>query len=354
MHRIPRALLPLIYLPTLGFEAVLRLRNALYNSGILRQRLLRNPTISIGNITTGGSGKTPLVVYTSKKILELGFTPIILTRGYGRSSSESLVIAPGESLSSPAPRLGDEPALIRRHVPEAWIGISKKRYAAGNRMDASDKKPVFILDDGFQHRRLSRDLDIAVIDATQPLACNRIVPMGTLREPVSGLRRCHAIVINGGADQREIESLNLKSDRFHCEQYIERLEPFESWIKSDASPSKRLLNRPAFLVAAVGNPLRFEDDIKKFGIRVTGTRFYRDHYRLKPGDWRQCITRARDSGADAIVITEKDAVKLMQPPDFPVFVSVQNTRMDNEEAYLDLLRRCIDKTSKVEGPMSNV
>jgi len=148
-------------------------------------------------MTTGGTGKTPLAIYTAKKISELGWTPIILSRGYGRPGSGiERIVSPGEPIKHPVPSMGDEPALIRRHVPEAWFGISTDRYSVGKMIETRAAKAVFILDDGFQHRKLYRDLDLVIIDPIQTLKSNRMLPRGTLREPVSGLRRSHAIILN--------------------------------------------------------------------------------------------------------------------------------------------------------------
>jgi tetraacyldisaccharide 4'-kinase len=360
MHTLPRALTPLIRPTALAFGAVLRIRNALYDARILKAHRLGSPTISIGNITTGGTGKTPLVIYTARKIMELGLVPVILTRGYGRrASGTTLIVDPGRQLQHTALQMGDEPALIRRHVPQAWFGVSKDRHAAGGRIDPPPDKTVFLLDDGLQHRRLHRDLDIAVIDATQPLVSNHIFPQGTLREPVSGLHRCGAVVVNGAEKPEstgcrtasEIDTMGLEAETFFCEQIIAGLVPLESWMDGRAPDPANPRVRSAFLVAALGNPSRFRKDVENLGIRIAGSRFYRDHRKLEPPDWETCMRAARGAEAEAVIITEKDAIKIESRPGFPIRVAVQVTRMRNEEAYADLLRRCIERRLKFEGPV---
>ncbi|MEJ2244995.1 MAG: tetraacyldisaccharide 4'-kinase, partial [Acidobacteriota bacterium] len=149
MPTIPRALAPVTFIAGLVYNASVHIRNSLYDASILPQRRLHNPVISIGNITTGGTGKTPLVIFTAKKFAEMGFIPVILSRGYGRSDpGVSLIIPPGKHIRSPAHELGDEPALIRLHVPEAWFGISKDRFITGSRIERTGGRMVFILDDG--------------------------------------------------------------------------------------------------------------------------------------------------------------------------------------------------------------
>lgn len=356
MQKIPLSLAPFTIVAGQIYGAAVRLRNTLYESSILRRNRLQRPVISIGNITTGGAGKTPLVIFTAKKILEMNLIPAILSRGYGRPHPGiERVIPPEESIKSPVLHMGDESALIRRHVPEAWFGISKNRHAAGGMIERKAGKPIFILDDGFQHRKLHRDLDIVVIDSSQPLKQNRIFPRGTLREPVSGLRRSHAIVLNGAREsdiadpgQFALEELHCREKLFHCSQTIEKLIPFDIWM----GPNDPITSFPrpdsAFLTAALGNPERFHGDVLKLGIRVCGTRFFKDHYSLRPEDWNSCVETARKDSADAIIVTEKDAIKLTEPPDFPLLVAVQTTQFSDEKAFVELLHQGIDASLHVE------
>jgi tetraacyldisaccharide 4'-kinase len=351
MHRIPPALAPLVSIPGLAFEALVRVRNRLYASSLLTQYRLPAPVISVGNITMGGTGKTPLVIYLAQTLLKSGFKPVILTRGYGRQApNESIILAPGQLAPNSALTLGDEPALIRRHVPEAWIGISKNRLITGQEIGKQVKHPVFILDDGFQHRRLYRDLDIVIIDSSQPLKTNRMFPRGTMREPLSELRRCHIAMINGAVDKvksdpiaAEIHDCHEQGQIFYCAQSIRTLLPFSSWNEGLTDHSAGARIQSAYLVAAVGNPERFKRDIRQLGIEVRGTGFFADHYWLKPKDWQACAETARSQSVDAIVITEKDAVKLSQPPDFPLQVAVQATEVFNPSALEQALKNSIEE-----------
>lgn len=356
MHRIPRGLAPLAFIAGPIYEAAVRFRNTLYESSILQKQLLKSPVVSIGNITTGGTGKTPLVIYTANKITELGFIPAILSRGYGRPNpGTTRIISPGKSMDSPVSHMGDEPALIRRHVPEAWFGISKDRYSAGSIIEERTDRVVFILDDGFQHRHLHRDLDIVVIDPIQQLKSNHIFPRGTLREPVSGLHRSHAIILNGirnsdnvDSARAAIEALHLQEKLFYCEQSIERLIPFDIWKHADNPTTEFSKPESAFVTAALGNPERFHRDILNLGVRVCGTLFFKDHYRLKSVDWALCVRKARKASADAILVSEKDAIKILKPPDFPLLVAMQTTRFPLEKAFTELLHQGINASLKVE------
>ncbi len=177
----------------------------------------------------GGAGKTPLVLYIAQLLTQQGFQPAILTRGYKRAhSQETRILAAGEGVASAARFLGDESAVMRRHLPSAWMGISKNRFQAGSMISQKLPQAVFILDDGFQHRRLYRDLDIVILDRSQALQSNRVFPRGTLREPLSGLHRCQAIVLNGILHEdagdpiiEEIARFHPKTSIFCCSQTIE-------------------------------------------------------------------------------------------------------------------------------------
>jgi len=341
MRAIPGALAPLLYIPGLIFEAMVRVRGFLYSASLMRPRRLPAPVISVGNLTAGGSGKTPLVIYIARRILDLEMNPVILSRGYGRQSpGRNWILAPGTVVPSPARMLGDEPALMRRHLPSAWMGISKNRFQAGKDVARKCTRAVFILDDGFQHRKLHRDLDLVVVDQSQALSSNRILPRGTLREPLSELRRSHWVVINGATDREkadllesEIQSLHAKARIFSCTQTIKCLIPFSVWLQNQNASSSTEAPRSAYLVSALGNPDRFERDIRQLGIEIRGHRCFSDHYWLKEKDWFHCAQQARTLLAEAMITTEKDAVKIAQPPDFPLLVGVQSTHIADASVF---------------------
>jgi tetraacyldisaccharide 4'-kinase len=350
------ALAPAVYIPGLLYEALVRARNGLYAVALLPQRRLPAPVISIGNITMGGTGKTPLVICVAQLISNFGRTPAVLTRGYGRRQPGELhILRPCEPVPSPAMTLGDEPALIRRHIPSAWMGISKNRYLAGSILSKRDDKMVFVLDDGLQHRKLQRDLDIAIIDGSQPFKSNRVFPRGTLREPLSGLHRCDIIVINDSADpaendavEKEIRDLGARANIFRCRQWIQHLIPFSIWASRDLEHPGRMpaetaaVPETAFLVAAVGNPERLRMDVRQLGISIRGARFFADHYRLDEKDWQQCGDEARRFGAETMITTEKDAVKIDVPPDFPLLITIQSTKISDPDGFATVLKRSIE------------
>jgi tetraacyldisaccharide 4'-kinase len=344
MYKVPTGLAPVVFIPGLAFEALVRLRNRAYSSSWLHRHRLACPVISIGNITMGGTGKTPLAIHAAQILLRLGRTPAFLSRGYRRLSREMIVLRPGEEIADPASALGDEPALIHRRVPAAWIGVSKNRFSAGEMIE-QQKKVAFILDDGFQHRKLFRDLDIVVLDGSQALEPDRVFPRGTLREPVSSLRRCQLIVVNGHhEDMHSIESyisgLGGQAKIVRCDQRINALMPFADWQKNDGFAPGGGFVKTVFAVAALGNPDRFLRDLRRFGIEVKGKKLFPDHYRLNESDWTSCCETAAVQGVDALVTTEKDAIKVSQAPGFPLMVAIQSTEMFDDGALEKALRKC--------------
>jgi tetraacyldisaccharide 4'-kinase len=350
MYEPSPILAPLLYAPALLYEAGVRARNVLYAAGWLQVRRAAAPVISIGNITLGGTGKTPLVMHVADTLRKCGATVAMLSRGYGRQGEEKTrIVAPEETVPSPALDLGDEPALVRRRIPSIWLGISADRHRAAAGILQRCKNPVFLLDDGFQHRRLHRDMDIVVLDTTQPLFQNRMFPRGSLREPLSGLRRAHVIIMNRTAGiedswnhlEGDLRTWAPEANVLVCRQPVETLVPYEKW-RSGAASSNIGMPRSSFLAAAVGNPSRLEAGIENLGVEVSGRRIFRDHYQIGPKDWKTCAAQASRCGAEAVITTEKDAVKISGRPDFPLLIAVQKTWFEAQGELERVLKHMLE------------
>jgi tetraacyldisaccharide 4'-kinase len=340
---------PLFFVAGLLFEGLVRVRNRMYDACLLPQARLPHPVVSIGNLTVGGSGKTPLVIHLAQTIARIGGTPALLSRGYGRKAKSAVVLPPEEYVRFPVQLLGDEPALVRQHAPQVWLGISPNRHAVGLQISRRTAQPLFILDDGFQHRRLKRSLDLVIIDRSQPFACNRVLPRGTLREPIAGLRRANIVVINGTCDSQDCDPVEavirrIKPDAvvLHCVQQISRLISIGQWKESGVGHDPCSDSRPAFLVAAIGNPDRFRRDVRALGIEIRGSHFYRDHFCLQRRDWLSCASEARAKGAGVLITTEKDAIKAAEALDFPLLVAVQSMQLFEQADLERMLRAMMD------------
>ncbi len=335
MYELPRTLGPALWIGGLLYRAAVVTRNRLYSSGVLSTRRVPSPVLSVGNLTLGGTGKTPLVLHIARLVLDLGFTPVLLSRGYGgRGRTKPCVVAPGPDSGDLAREVGDEPALLRRRCPEMWLAIDGDRYRAARAVEGCCARPVFLMDDGFQHRALHRDFDIVVIDATQPFETNRVLPQGSLRESPPALRRADAVVVNGESAFPAVKRWMAPGALlFACTQEIERTVPFAAWVACEAGDFPVRRNLRFFLAAAVGNPERFRRDAIRAGIDVRGARSFRDHHWICPAEWENCRSEAVSAGAEALLTTEKDAVKMAEPPGFPLFVAVQGMRMDDPVGF---------------------
>ena len=362
MYKPHSAFAPLLYIPGIIYQVGVYLRNRAFDAGFLSGCNLTLPVVSVGNLTLGGTGKTPFVIYLADLLEKMGYEAVILTRGYGRiGSGKTIILPPGEKNDFSASQLGDEPALMRRRLPEAWLGISSDRFRAANtiaRHEERAERLVFILDDGFQCRNICRDLDIVMIDPAQMPGNERLFPVGALREPPTELRRARVVVINGSgsSDNGEARPPRFKAivenlrkhapdaDFFHCVQRIQTITPFSDWLGFQTPKNLPARSGDVFLVAAIGNPERFKQDVRNFGINIRGRAFFRDHAVISKKEWDKCVNAAKMAGAEAIIITEKDAVKISSPPDFPLLVAVQSTKLNEVARFREILQMaCVNK-----------
>ncbi|MGW8179589.1 MAG: tetraacyldisaccharide 4'-kinase, partial [bacterium] len=189
------------------FGLAIRIRSHLYKRGLLRSKKLRHPVVCIGNLTLGGTGKTPLVAYLAIRLRESGFAPVILSRGYkGKLGSTVMLVSDGKQISGTPELCGDEPYLLAQKLEGVVVAVGKDRFKAGQAVADQPEGTIFLLDDGFQHWKLQRQLDLLVIDGSCSLKKEALLPAGRLREPLSAMARADAIVVT-----REHLSPDLKA-----------------------------------------------------------------------------------------------------------------------------------------------
>jgi tetraacyldisaccharide 4'-kinase len=287
------------------YSLIMRARNARFDRGMGVRRLPRR-VVSVGNITTGGTGKTPVVRWLCERLRDAGQRPGILLRGYKAN--------PGER--------GDEEAMLDAFLnsPGATARVpivaDPNRYRAGVRLLAANADvDLLVLDDGFQHRRLARDFELVLIDATNAFGFGHVLPRGLLREPLSGLRRADAFLITrtdqvDDARLTEIERVlgqyNPAAPRYRCAHVHRALRAANGASHAlDALAARRF-----FAVAAVGNPEGLDRQLRSLPGAYTGRRWFADHHAFTPGDLAAIDRDARAAGADVILTTEKDWVKL--------------------------------------------
>ncbi|HKG61367.1 MAG TPA: tetraacyldisaccharide 4'-kinase [Pyrinomonadaceae bacterium] len=304
-----------IVLPPLSllYDAVTRTRLSLYRRGTFQTTKLDRPVISIGNITTGGTGKTPLVEYVARTIASQGKKVCILTRGYGRKDPHLQVIVSDAYgvLASPS-EAGDEPYLLATKLTgQAAVISSADRIAAGQEAIKDFGTEVFVLDDGFQHLRLARDLNILCVDATNPWGGGRLLPYGRLRESLEGLTRADCVVLTRcdqveSVDGLREEVLQLTGGRPIFES---RMRPLRV-VSLKNGPETIALPGRVGAFCAVGNPSSFFESLTRLGYELGLERAFADHHAYSQSDVDALHQFARQTGANALITTAKDAVKL--------------------------------------------
>ncbi|GGG96150.1 tetraacyldisaccharide 4'-kinase [Silvibacterium dinghuense] len=268
------------------YAAAVAAKNLAYDRGWRQAHHLEQPVLSVGNLSTGGSGKTPFVHYLAGLVKRMGHPVDVLSRGYGRATKGVLRVDPGGS----ARDFGDEPLLLARAGIPVYVGAD--RYQAGL-LAESTAPAIHLLDDGFQHRQLARDADIVLVHATD--FANRLLPAGRLREPLSALRRASVVVLRQEDVAREEQIRNLGVT---CPVWIQRRH-------LSALPAGRAL---AF--CGIARPEEFFAGLERKGVELAATRAFADHHPYAESDLDQLLRLAASKGADFCVTTEKDAVRL--------------------------------------------
>jgi len=293
-------------------------------------RRLDTPVVSIGNLSMGGTGKTPLVLWLARRLKEHGHNPAILTRGYRRRSSAALtVIAPGDA--APVAETGDEAQILVR-AAVAPVGIAGDRYKAGRELEVRFSPGVFLLDDGFQHRRLQRDCDIVLIDALDPFG-RGVFPAGRLREPESALARAHILVLTRTEAGRRYDGLieRLRRSNASAPIFLSRVVPGE-WKTLDGQPA----SPPAGRIGAfcgLANPASFWRTLDAAGGAPAWREAFPDHHR-----YTQAEVARLASAADVLVTTQKDIMNLPAGIDAPVCWLDMLLEFDREPDLLESIR----------------
>jgi tetraacyldisaccharide 4'-kinase len=309
------------------YGGVAGVRNALYDCGILRARRLKGNVVSIGNLSTGGSGKTPFVMLLGELLKERGIKFDVLSRGYGRKSRGVLPVDPAGLPND----FGDEPLLIARKLQVPVI-VGEDRYEAGRFAESRFGPQLHLLDDGFQHRALARDFDIVLV--TPQDATDRLLPTGRLREPLRSLSRADAVVLASGASA---ESFPLEG------KFIWRARRGIALSNCPVSPPPRPV-----LFCGIARPRNFALQLRAANIEPVAEAFYRDHHAYTEKDVRELIALKQQSEAGGFVTTEKDAVNLGPYLSALEPLCVVPVRMELADAAnaLDTMLRTIDERKR--------
>jgi tetraacyldisaccharide 4'-kinase len=323
---IPRPLAILLWPLSLVYGSAASLRAWLYKCGWLKQKRLNRPVISVGNITVGGTGKTPLVIWLAERLLADGKRVAILSRGYRGSDGTS-----------------DEIELMKQRLQgRVMFGVGPDRYAQGRRLERASVD-VFILDDGFQHLQLARDVDIVLIDGSREFRDAMFLPAGLLREPHSALARADAVIYTRMS--RSPESSGMIARIRDTQRYpfftsetrllgFRRIGSSENWCTRE-----EMGEGPFFAFCGIGNPEAFFLDLRRWGLVIAGSRAFSDHHKYTAAEAHKLEDAAMQAGATAIVTTEKDSYNLIGTSfaRIPVYICAISLDVIDENQFLSIV-----------------
>ena len=322
--KLPLLLRVLLCPLSVVYGGYVRVRAAFYARGWFKQKRLRGKVISVGNLTVGGTGKTPMVLWLAEKFLAEGKRVAILSRGYRGSGGTS-----------------DEIELMKHRLQgRVAFGVGKDRFTEGSRIEEKQPIDLFLLDDGFQHLPLARDLDIVMLDGSLKLKEQSLLPSGVLREPISASRRADILVVT-----RKAERPDTAAGDAHKHSIFYAQTRFLGFRRHGSPAGIQYLSEighgPFFAFCGIGNPQAFFDDLSRWNIPVAGESIFRDHHRYTSADLLRLVKASQRAGAIAFVTTEKDAENLkgIDAPAIPIFVAVIDFVLTAESEFLATLER---------------
>jgi tetraacyldisaccharide 4'-kinase len=310
------------------YGVIVRGRVWLYAHGWLKQKRLKGTVISVGNLTVGGTGKTPMVIWLAEKFLTEGKRVAILSRGYrGRNGTS------------------DEVELMKfRLRGRVSFGVGKNRFAEGHRLESQQPIDVFLLDDGFQHLQLARDLDILLMDVSRPLAGESLLPAGRLREPVTAMSRANLIIFTRAETASGTLDAIGKLNQYPVFAASTRLVGFRRFGgEITLLSSDEIGAGPFFVFCGLGNPDAFFRDLRNWGLSICSQAVFADHHRYTHRDVLAVMHAAKQAGANALVTTEKDAQNLngLRFDGTPLYVAVIDLEVTPEADLRSVLQETL-------------
>lgn len=322
-------------LASLGYAAGVWGRNRAYDLGLLPVHRLSCRVVCIGNLTVGGTGKTPMVITLAKLLADAGSKICILLRGYGRSGTSARVVSDGRGLRMGWREAGDEAIHLARRLPGVPVLVGADRVDAGRLALRQFGPGTILLDDGFQHRRLYRDADLVLLDGTDPFGGERLLPRGLLREPTAGLRRAHAVVVTRSDQAMNLDLVGRRlrevAPRIPMAWAVHRPRRLVELPSGQEQPPETVQGHRVLAVSGIANPQGFHQTLRGLGATLVGTLTFPDHHPFTPEDRARMGREAKAAGATWIVTTEKDAVRLdedlsMEPPILALGIELEVVR----------------------------
>ncbi len=346
----PRPIAAGLTLLSVGYRLGLAVRERAYGWGLLGTGRLPCPVISIGNITLGGSGKTPTVELAALALRELGASPGVVSRGYGRQSRGVAVVADRDGVKLDARAAGDEPLLLAERLPGIPVVVGENRFEAGRAAVEQCGATVLVLDDAFQNRAAGKDLEVLVLNGRAPWGNGRLFPRGSLREPLSALARADMVVVTNAADadatavSERLRRYNDRASVVRAAYHVTEAQEMRSGRRAEASA---LAGRRLLAFCGLGSPKSFSDTLAGLGVRLGGTMEFPDHHWYTVTDLQELAQQATAIGAEGIVTTEKDWIRLrgLGLPLVPLWVlSVRLVLETGHEDWIKALGRTLSSS----------
>jgi len=337
-----------------------RMRLLAYQMGIFRPRRLPAFVVSIGNLTPGGTGKTPAVEMIATWALKQGYRPAVVSRGYrGQFKGEVLVVSDGKEIKSDPIASGDEPYFLAQRLPHIPVIISRARYAGGLLACEKLGSDFLILDDGFQHMELKRDLDIILLNGASPFGNRYLLPRGPLREPVGSLKRADALVLTrcgpGETCNRTRKDLLGKFPRIpvFLSNHVPSRVVFPGKDGDKIMPVTKLKDRRAVAFAGIAHPEYFRASLEDLGVEILTFERFRDHHVYTPQEINTLLARKERLHAHYLLMTGKDWVKVEKTAVVSQemgYVDIQFKVLDREDTFFSLVQDAFEKKQvRVQG-----
>jgi tetraacyldisaccharide 4'-kinase len=333
---------------SLLYGLIVMLRNRLFDRGFIQSVKLPCRVISVGNLTVGGTGKTPMVIHLARMLQEQGYRPVVLSRGYGGTSKHPVnVVSKGAEPLLGQSEAGDEPVLIAKSLTGVPVLTGPRRVVTGQWALKNLDADVLLLDDGFQHRRLFRDIDMVLLNAVSPFGNEWLLPSGPMREPVSALKRSDVIIATGTHDDIAAERPIVLPDGVQAPIFRCCYQPRDlvQGAREEPHPLASVKGKRICAFAGIGNPMAFLKTLRALGADLAVFMPFPDHHRYKMKDISLIANNARQHQVEMIVTTEKDRIKIeafdfMLPGLYSLRIGMEflSAREDFEKFILEKLK----------------
>ena len=353
------SLASVLYAISLFYGVGQKLREFAYRQGLMPSRKLPCKVICIGNITAGGTGKTPMTMHVAQAMKQLGYKTAIVSRGYhGAAEDRGGIVSDGQSIRMGPEQAGDEPFMIACVLKGIPVIVGKNRYAAGMLAVNEFQSDVIVLDDGFQHLRLKRDIDLVLLDSRLPFGNTHLLPRGILREPISSLVRGTACILtrsrtgthDGVSTWIEMVKKYFPQNRVFTSSHLPYFYAVESGgqISINGAINQntwqeigRLIEEPIFGFSGIARNADFQNTVVDHGLNVKGFLEFSDHHRYTMDDLNYIQSKAADADARCLITTEKDLARLFPHNPFPLVLIVVGVKVsfgDYQQEFMSFLK----------------